>query len=125
MDALRILVVDDETELVEALVERLELRGFQARGATSGREAVAVARENTFDVAVVDLKMPGMDGLQTIRQLRGTQPDLKCVLLTGHGAAENPEQGRQCGACDCMMKPVDIDVLTRTLREAAGRGTTE
>lgn len=122
MDALRVLVVDDETELVEALVERLEIRGFQARGATSGAEAVSAAQENQFDVAVVDLKMPGMDGLQVIRQLIKIQPELKCVLLTGHGAAENPEQGRQCGASDCMMKPIDIDVLTKTLHDVAGRG---
>ena len=121
MDALRVLIVDDEAELVEALVERLEIRGFQARGAISGSEAVNVAQEHEFDVAGVDLKMPGMDGLQVIRQLRKIQPDLKCVLLTGHGAAENPEQGRQCGASDCMMKPIDIDVLTQTLREVAGR----
>ena len=122
MDALRVLVVDDETELVEALVERLEIRGFEARGVASGQDAIEVAREHPFDVAVVDLKMPGMDGLQVIQQLMQVQPELKCVLLTGHGAAENAEQGRQCGASDCMMKPVDIDVLTRTLREAAGRG---
>lgn len=122
MDALRILVVDDESELVEALVERLEIRGFQAQGATSGAEAVTTAKEREFDVAVVDLKMPGMDGLQVIRELMKIQPELKCVLLTGHGAAENPEQGRQCGASDCMMKPIDIDVLTKTLRDVAGRG---
>ena len=122
MDALRVLVVDDESELVEALVERLEIRGFQAQGATSGAEAISAAQDHQFDVAVVDLKMPGMDGLQVIRELMKIQPELKCVLLTGHGAAENPEQGRRCGASDCMMKPIDIDVLTRTLAELAGRG---
>ena len=120
-ELIRALVVDDEERVRYFLEETLRRIGHVVVTAPSGEAALDLLRDTSFDVAVVDLKMPGMDGLQVIRQLMKIQPELKCVLLTGHGAAENPEQGRQCGASDCMMKPIDIDVLTQTLRDVAGR----
>jgi two-component system OmpR family response regulator len=121
MDPLRVLIVDDETELVSTLVERLEIRGVEADGATDAQQALALAGENTYDVAVLDVKMPGMDGLELIRHLHKEQPELCVILLTGHGAAENVEKGLQYGAVDCLMKPVDIEVLLDVLNRAAGR----
>jgi len=122
MEALKVLVVDDESELVSALVERLEIRGFEATGLTDGTQAVEMAAQKDFDVAIIDLKMPGISGLDVIRQLQQQQPRLKCILLTGHGAAENEIKGRECGAYSCMMKPIDINVLAEALQEAAENG---
>jgi DNA-binding response OmpR family regulator len=119
MTAVRVLVVDDEPELVSALVERLEIRGFDAKGVTEGIKAVELVQQESFHVAIVDLKMPGISGLEVITQLRAKLPDIKCILLTGHGAAENAEKGRECGAYQCMMKPVNIDVLAEALHTAA------
>jgi CheY-like chemotaxis protein len=121
MDPPRVLLVDDEPELVSALVERREIRGFQATGVEAG-EAVERVRESAFDVAVVDLKMPGMSGLEVIRQFQRYQPTLKCILLTGHSAAENVELGQQSGAYKCIIKPVNINILIQMLKEAAGHG---
>jgi len=122
MKPLKVLVVDDEPELVSALVERLEIRGFEATGLTDGTTAVAKAQEIHFDVALIDLKMPGISGLDLIRKLQEQQPQLKCILLTGHGAAENVVKGRECGAYDCMLKPIDINVLAEALQDAAENG---
>lgn len=122
MEVLRVLIVDDEPELVSALVERLQIRGFDATGVLDGAEAVGQVRETRFDVAVVDLKMPGISGLEVIRQLQKVRPGLSCILLTGHGAAENVELGRKSGAYECVMKPVNIESLTKMIKEAAGRG---
>jgi len=71
---------------------------------------------------VVDLKMPGMSGLEVIRQFQRYQPSLKCILLTGHSAAENVELGRKSGAYECIIKPVNINLLIQVLKEAAGHG---
>ncbi len=119
MKPVRVLIVDDEPELVSALVERLEIRGFDAVGLLDGAEAVKRVAQEPFDVAVVDLKMPGLSGLDVIQQMHVHQPELRCILLTGHGAADNPEKGRQCGAYSCVMKPVKIDVLTKMLEGAS------
>lgn len=122
MQPLKVLVVDDESELVSALVERLEIRGFEATGLSDGTQAVEEAKRTRYDVAIIDLKMPGISGLDVIRELHNEQPDLKCILLTGHGAAENAAKGRECGAHDCMMKPIDINVLAEAIQEAVDKG---
>jgi len=122
MDPLRVLVVDDEPEFVSAIVERLEIRGFTTTGLTDGNEAVEKARQAHYDVAIIDLKMPGISGLDVIRQLQQQQPGLKCILLTGHGAAENEIKGRECGAYACLMKPIDINILAETMQDAVENG---
>jgi DNA-binding NtrC family response regulator len=122
MDPPRVLIVDDEAELVSALVERLEIRGFAATGVMEPGQAIEHVRESAFDVAVVDLKMPGISGLEVIRRFQRYRPSLKCVLLTGHSAAENVELGRKSGAYECVMKPVNINVLIQILKEAARHG---
>ena len=124
MDPIRVLVVDDEEELVSALVERMEMRDIHAVGVTEGRAAIERVDAEPFDVALVDLKMPGMDGLQVIRSLLRRRPRLKCVLLTGHGAAENEARGRACGAVACLMKPVALeDLLALLERLCPGKGS--
>lgn len=123
MDPLRILIVDDEEELVSALVERLNLRGFQAKGLTSGQAAIDYLEEGDCDVVLLDVKMPGLGGLEVIRRIKDMRPRLQVVLLTGHGSVKSVEDGMALGAFDYLMKPVKIDSLVRILQAAAvGRG---
>jgi len=121
MKPLRVLIVDDEQELVSTLVERLDIRGIDAEGVGNGAAGLEKIKEQDFDVVLLDLKMPGMDGLEVIRRMHAEKPDLKIVLLTGHCDAENTERGRQAGAYDCLVKPVSIDTMLRLLNQAAGR----
>jgi two-component system OmpR family response regulator len=118
MDALRVLIVDDEDELVSALVERLNLRGFEARGVTNGADALVDLETTPCDVVVLDVKMPGLGGLEVIKRIRSEHPGLEVVLLTGHGSPTSVEEGMAAGAFDFLMKPVKIDELARILRSA-------
>jgi DNA-binding response OmpR family regulator len=112
--------VDDEAELVSAIVERLNLRGFRAKGITSGVEALAYLTNTPCDVVLLDVKMPGLGGLEVIRRIKEEYPGLAVILLTGHGSAQDVEKGVELGAFDYLMKPVDIDVVVRTLLSATG-----
>jgi two-component system OmpR family response regulator len=118
MDPLRVLIVDDEAELVSALEERLNLRGFEASGVTTGAEALSLIAEVPFDVVLLDLKMPGLDGLEVIRRIKAEQPELQVILLTGWGSEEDAEKGKELGAYDYLMKPVKIRDLVRVLLSA-------
>jgi DNA-binding NtrC family response regulator len=119
MEELRILIVDDEEELVSALAERLVLRGFQVESATSGKDALRVSHKRNFDVIVADVKMPGIDGLDLMAAIKRDYPELPVILFTGHGSVAEAERGMQGGAFDYVMKPVDIDVLVEKIRNAA------
>ena len=119
MEALRILIVDDEEELVSALEERLNLRGFQAQGVTTGRAALEFLEAEECDVVLLDIKMPGLSGLEVIRRIKDMKPRLQVVLLTGHGSVKSVEDGMALGAFDYLMKPVKIDSLVRVLTAAA------
>jgi DNA-binding NtrC family response regulator len=121
MNPLRVLIVDDEEELVSALVERLNLRGFQAQGVTAGTEALDFLEDRECDVVLLDMKMPGLGGLEVIRRIKDRDPDLQVVLLTGHGSVKSVEEGMALGAFDYLMKPVKIDSLIRVLEAAGGR----
>lgn len=119
MDHLRLMFVDDEEELVSALVERLELRGIDAMGVTSGDEALQLLREEHFDVVVIDVKMPGIGGLEVLRTINRRHPDVKVILMTGHGSAEDSEIGHRLGAVAYLQKPVDLEDLLTTIGQAA------
>ena len=114
----RFLFVDDEEELVSAVIERLELRGIDAVGVTSGDEALHRLREGSFDVVVIDIKMPGIGGIEVLRTINRRYPGIKVILMTGHGSAEDLEIGRRLGAVTCLQKPVDLDDLLATVERA-------
>jgi DNA-binding NtrC family response regulator len=114
-----VLFVDDEEELVSAVVERLELRGVEAIGLTSGAEALLVMETQEFDVVVLDVKMPGLSGLDVMRWITQNRPAQKVVLLSGHGSVEDAEEGMRLGAFNYLMKPVDTDELLEILNRAA------
>jgi DNA-binding response OmpR family regulator len=120
----RVLIVDDEEELVSALAERLELRGYQARGVTSGAAALEALETRGWDVVVVDIRMPGIDGFELARRVRTEHPDCAVVLLTGRTSAEDAEAAESVGAFEYLVKPVPIEVLEGVLRAAAGRKET-
>src|SRR4030042_1845076 len=105
MASVRILIVDDEDELVSALVERLNLRGFQAEGVTTGAEALTRLAETPFDVVLLDVKMPELGGLEVIKKIKEERPNLEVILLTGHSSAQDAEKGKMLGAFDYLMKP--------------------
>ncbi len=122
MDPLKILIVDDEEELVDALTERLNLRGFETTGVTTGANALELIHAESFDVLLVDVKMPGMGGMEVIREVKSFRPDLQIVLLTGHGAVETAEEGMRLGASEFLLKPVNINELIATLTRAVTKG---
>ncbi len=125
MESMRILIVDDEDELVSALVERLNLRGFQAEGVTTGAEALKHLADTPCDVVLLDVKMPGLGGLEVIERIKEEHPKLEVILLTGHSSVQDAEKGKMLGAFDYLMKPVKIDDLVRILLSAgspAGEG---
>jgi len=120
MCALRVLFVDDEEELVSAVVERLQLRGIEAQGATTGSDALNLIEETTYDVIAVDVKMPGLGGLEVVQRVKERHPELQMILLSGHGSRDDAEEGRRLGAFDYVEKPINIDIFINILRKAAG-----
>ncbi|MBI4720748.1 MAG: response regulator [Chitinivibrionia bacterium] len=119
MKPMRILVVDDEIEFVTTLVERLELRSIEAEGVTRGSEALQRIAEKPFDIVLLDVKMPGIGGMEVIRKIKQEHPEMHVILLTGHGSAEAVEEARLAGAFEFLMKPVNIDELLRIFRLAS------
>ncbi|MFO7645697.1 MAG: response regulator [Desulfosarcina sp.] len=118
MKTLNILLVDDESEFVESLAERLRLRGFATRIAPDGNRALELIRTEQFHGVVLDVMMPGMDGLETLRQIKKVDTSLEVILLTGHARTEVALEGIQEGAFDYLIKPVDIDELSFRLQDA-------
>ncbi len=116
---MRVLLVDDEKELVSAIAERLNMRGVQADFVVSGQEAVDKANEEPYDVIVVDLKMPGMDGLEVMKAIKIKHPHTGFVFVTGYGCDEHKELGTAAGADFYLMKPVKISVLMEKMELAA------
>jgi len=121
MDSLRILIVDDEDELVSALEERLYLRGFQAKGVTTGEDALGYLVDEECDVVLLDVKMPGLSGLEVIKRIKEKTPSPQVILLTGHSSVQDAERGMGLGAFDYLMKPIKIDELISVLRSAGAR----
>jgi two-component system OmpR family response regulator len=115
---LRVLIVDDEDELAHALVERLQIRGMDAHGVTTGKEALDRIRTEPFDVVLLDVRMPGLGGLKVIKEIKDRRPGLQVIMLTGHSSAQDAQQGMDLGAYKYLQKPVNIEDLCRVLRAA-------
>ncbi|MBW1787602.1 MAG: response regulator [Deltaproteobacteria bacterium] len=119
MEYFRVLIVDDEEDFLETLVKRLGKRNLDATGVLSGEEALEAMKEKLFDVVILDVKMPGgMDGIETLREVKKVQPLAEIILLTGHGSVETSIEGLKLGAFDYLLKPVKLEDLLPKLAEA-------
>jgi DNA-binding NtrC family response regulator len=118
MATFKILLVDDEVEFVESLAERLRLRGFITSIAQDGLRALEQICAQQFHGVVLDVMMPGMDGLETLKQIKKIDGSVEVILLTGHARTEAALEGIRAGAFDYLIKPVDIDELTFRLQDA-------
>jgi DNA-binding response OmpR family regulator len=121
MQPVRILLVDDEPGFAEPLALRLDRRGFAVTTAESGDEALVKANEAEFDVALVDIFMPGRDGLETLREIKRINPLTEVILLSGRGTKDIAIEGMQCGAYDFLTKPLEIAELVDKIHAAHTR----
>ncbi|MBD3219568.1 MAG: response regulator [candidate division Zixibacteria bacterium] len=117
---MEILLVDDEEELVSTLADRLEFRGYHADAVLSGAEAIKMLGQKKYDVAVVDVKMPEINGIEVMKMMMKLQENIKVILMTGHGSTEEGEHGMSEGAFDYMVKPINLDILISKIKTAAG-----
>ncbi len=117
----RVLLVDDEEAFVEALGKRLNARGLKVETSESGEDAVAKAEGRAFDVIVLDLAMPGMDGIETLKRLKKIDPDVQVILLTGHGSIEKAVEATKLGAIDFLQKPASLPDLLELIHKASAR----
>ncbi len=116
---MKLLFVDDEQTFLKYLAKRLVLDGYEVRTTFSGEEGVEAAADEDFDVAIVDLKMPGIDGIEVQKRLKELQPDLPCIVLTGYGSVEHALESGKYNAFQFLSKPVDYETLVKTINEAA------
>lgn len=122
MASVNILLIDDEAPFVEAMVRRLTKRELHVLAAYSGKEGLEKLEQNAaVEVVILDVKMPEMDGLETLRQIKSKFPLIEVIMLTGHGTIESAIEGMKWGAFDYLLKPCDIDHLLAKVEEAAAR----
>jgi ActR/RegA family two-component response regulator len=117
MEKISLLLVDDEEEFREATVKALNRRGFKISQAKNGQVALEMIASISFDVVVLDLRMPEKDGIDTLVELRLVNKELPVVILTGHGALDSAIEGIQLGIVDFIQKPVDMDFLAARIKE--------
>ncbi|MDD9305189.1 MAG: response regulator [Desulfobacter sp.] len=115
---MKLLFIDDEQTFLKYLAKRLVLDGFTVKTTFSGEEGVEAASKEDFDVAVVDLQMPGIDGIEVQKRLKDLQPFLPCIVLTGHGSVENALESGKYNAFKFLSKPVDMETLIQTINAA-------
>ncbi len=119
---MRILLVDDETELVSTLAERLELRGIEADWVTNGEDALKKAETQSYDLAVLDVKMPKIGGFKLKKILYEKYPDMKFIFLTGHGSEDDFKAGTmEAGVAYYLVKPVKIEALLENIHTALSK----
>jgi len=119
MNDFNVLLVDDEADFLAALVKRLKKRNLNVRTAGTGEEALAiVVNDAEIDVVVLDVRMPGMDGIQVLQKIKNMNPLIEVIMLTGHASIEAAVRGMELGAFDYLMKPMNFDELYYKLQDA-------
>jgi len=118
MEKIKILLVDDEQEFVETLSERIRMRDHDSEVALDGEQALKKMDDDLPDVVVLDLKMPGMDGMEVLRKIRKAYPKVQVIMLTGHGSERDEEEARKLGAFEYLQKPVEIETLMKKVKKA-------
>jgi DNA-binding NtrC family response regulator len=123
LNGIKLLLVDDEVEFMQTLMRRMKKRHVDVAGVNSGEEALAYLSENAIDVVVLDVKMPGMDGIETLREIKKVMPITEVIMLTGHANLEVAVEGMEIGAFDYLMKPINIDDLLYKIQDAYKKKT--
>lgn len=119
MSSIKILVVDDEKDLLQLLINRLNRKGYEARGVTSAEAAIPLLKENVFDVAIYDIRMEKMDGLELLKETKLIQPETEVIMLTGHGTIDTAIEAMKLGAFDYLTKPYHLKELEVAITKAA------
>ncbi|MGD9825643.1 sigma-54-dependent transcriptional regulator [Desulfobacter sp.] len=114
----KILIVDDEKDFVEMFSLRLTRQGEKVSAAYSGQEALDLLEKTEIDVVILDIRMPGMDGIETLKKIKAGHPLVEVILLTGHGSTETAVEGMKEGAFDYLMKPADFEDISVKLANA-------
>ncbi len=117
----KLLLVDDEEGYVTVLAKRLAKRNFLVKTALSGVEAIRILRNESFDLAVLDLKMEDMDGIAVLKVFKAIEPEMPVIILTGHGSETAAREGLDFGAFDYLVKPCDLSELVERIREACAK----
>jgi two-component system, OmpR family, response regulator len=121
MGNIRVLIVDDEDDFRELFVKRFSRRSLDVSAASGGQAALDWLRANEVDVVVLDVKMPGMDGIETLQEIKKRHPEVEAIMLTGHGSVDSGLKGMSMGAYDYVMKPFQIDDLMERIVKASDR----
>jgi DNA-binding response OmpR family regulator len=122
VDRINLLLVDDEVAYVNVLANRMGRRNISVTKALSGTEGIQALRGQDFDVAVLDLKMEDMDGLEVLRVFKKMVPRMPVIMLTGHGSEQAAKAGMELGAFDYLIKPCDFEDLVEKIKQAVGTG---
>jgi DNA-binding response OmpR family regulator len=120
-ERIRLLLVDDEEGYVKVLAKRMTRRNMEVMTALSGSDGIQRLRKQDFDVAILDLKMEDMDGIEVLRVFKKMVPDMPVIMLTGHGTEKAAREGLEMGAFDYLMKPCDLEELVEKIRAACRR----
>ncbi len=118
MRVTRLLLVDDEVRFVDTLTKRLKMRGYYVEGVYSGQDALDILQKRPFDVVLLDVRMPGMDGIATLREVKKIQPLVQVVLLSGNASINTAIEAMRLGATDYLLKPAELEDITAKVDEA-------
>ncbi len=118
LEEVRVLLVDDEVEFVDTLAKRMKKRSLKVFSVNGGEDALEFLGQHPTDVVVLDVKMPGIDGIQALREIKQQYPLIEVIMLTGHANVEVAIQGMEIGAFDYLMKPMAIDDLVYKIQDA-------
>ncbi|MGO9015201.1 MAG: response regulator [Dissulfurispiraceae bacterium] len=115
---IKVLLVDDEKDFVNTLAQRLKMRDLNVSCVYDGEQGLSRVKQEEPDVLVLDLKMPGLQGMEVLREVRKTNPNMQVIILTGHGTEKDDEEAKRIGGFDFLRKPADIDLLMTKIKEA-------
>ena len=123
MESLKVLFVDDEIDFLETLIKRMKKRGVDVAGVGNGEQALDYLNEHPVDVIVLDVRMPGIGGINTLKEIKKIYPLMEVIMLTGHASIEAAIEGMELGAFDYLMKPADFDELFYKIQDAFKKRT--
>ena len=123
MKSMKLLLVDDEVDYLDTLIRRMQRRNVNVKGVARGQDALAWLSERGADVVILDVRMPGMDGLETLREIKKRHPLVEVIMLTGHASMQAAIEGMEMGAFDYLMKPMDMDELLYKAEDAFKKKT--